>query len=332
MVVGLSRYNRQELLSFIGQKRQQKLLKSTATVIGLGALGTVAAELLARGGVERLVIIDRDIVEITDLQRQLLYDESDVGKPKATAAAEKLKRINSEIVIVEAAADIDYKSIQKLIGKPDVILDCTDNLETRFLINEYCLKSRLPWVHAAAIMGTAQLMTFDFSGWTKKSRQPCFACVFGNSDVEETCDTVGVLAAATITIAALQAAEALKLLVGAATTYRLRRLNVWDSSFLEINVKKKSNCGSCSSNNYDYLSGKKGSKIVSLCGRNAYQLKGKRVELKMLKSRLQKIGAVADFGECLSFGNITIFKDGRALVKANSAKEAKALYARCLGS
>ena len=326
----ISRYNRQELLSFIGKTGQHKLLKSTAVVIGLGALGTVAAELLARSGVRRLIIVDRDIVELTDLQRQLLYDEGDIGKPKALVAAEKLKRINSEIYVAAAANDIDYKNIPGIVGKPDAILDCTDNLETRFLINEYCLKNRLAWVHAAAIRETAQLMSFDF----KKGNAglPCFACVFGNAEAEETCDTVGVLASATTTIAAMQFAEAIKLLTGKATAPNLRRLNVWDSSLIGIEVKKKSNCSSCDSNNYGYLSGEKGSKIVSLCGRNAYQVKGKPVDLSTLKSRLQKIGAVADFGECLSFGDITLFKDGRALVKAKSVEEAKIAYARYVGN
>ena len=325
-----SRYNRQELLSFIGQAGQRKLLKSAAAVICLGALGTVAAELLARSGVGRLIIVDRDIVELTDLQRQLLYDESDIGKPKAAAAADKLKRINSGISVAAAANDIGYKNIASIIGKPAVILDCTDNMETRFLINEYCLKNRLAWVHAAAIRETGQLAVFDFRG--NDRRKPCYACIFGNSAAEGTCDTVGVLVAATAAIASLQAAEAIKLLTGKATAPNLRRLNVWDSNFVGIDVKKKSNCGSCGMENYDYLSGKKGSKIASLCGKDAYQVKGKPVDIAALKLRLQKIGAVSDFGDCISFRNITAFKDGRALVKAKSAKEAKSTYSKYVGA
>ena len=326
-----SRYNRQELLSFVGKNGQQKLLKSSVAVVGMGALGTVAAEILARAGIGKLITIDRDIVELTDLQRQMLYDESDVGKPKAMAAAEKLRKINSEIEIVAAAADADYKNIAKLIGKPDVVLDCTDNLETRFLINEYCLKNKPAWIHAAAIRETAQLMAFDFRA-TKQ--QPCFACVFGNSAAEGTCDTVGVLSSATAIIAAMQATAAIKLLIGFAATHEMLRLNVLQNELTRIAVKKDPNCSSCGKgSNYDYLSGRKNKSAVVMCGRGAYQIKGKPVNLTALKLQLQKTGEkIADFGECISFRNITLFRDGRALVKANSAEKAKADYSRYVGA
>ncbi|MBI2550268.1 ThiF family adenylyltransferase [Candidatus Woesearchaeota archaeon] len=331
----ISRYNRQELLSFIGKEGQTRLSRNTVVVVGMGALGTVATEILARSGVGKLVVVDRDVVELTDLQRQLLYDEGDVGKPKALVAAEKLKKINSEIKIMAAAADIDYKNIAKLIGTPEVVLDCTDNLETRFLINEYCLKNKLLWIHAAAIRETAQLMVFDFRKGS--SNLPCFACVFGASSAAETCDTVGVFVAATTTIAAMQATEALKILLGKENekVKGLLRLNAWQNKMTEIAVKKNKKCSSCgNSSNYEYLSGKKGSKIVSLCGRNSFQIKGKQIDLQELKQRLLRLkeGEVKDFGECVSFGNLTVFRDGRALVKANSVEEAKAAYARYVGS
>ncbi|MBI2580618.1 ThiF family adenylyltransferase [Candidatus Woesearchaeota archaeon] len=340
----VSRYNRQELLSFVGVKGQRKLSESTVTVFGMGALGTVAAEILARSGVGKLVVVDRDVVELTDLQRQLMYDESDIGKPKASAAAAKLEKINSEIKIVPVAADADYKNIMAVVGKPDVILDCTDNLETRFLINEYCLKNKLAWVHAAAIRESSQLMVFDFRNGG--NNLPCFACVFGASSAAETCDTVGVLASATIAVAAMQATEALKILVGKENekVKGLLRLNAWQNKMTEIAVKKNKKCCSCGNKGtrtahalinpqYEYLSGKKGSKMVSLCGRNSYQIKGNAVDLEKLKKRLQRIGEkVADFGECISFRNITLFRDGRALIKAGSAEEAKASYSSYVGS
>ncbi len=320
-----SRYNRQELLSFIGRKGQLRLLKSCAVIVGMGALGTVAAEILARSGVGKLVVVDRDVVELTDLQRQLLYDEGDVGRPKASAAAEKLRKINSEIQIVAAAADVDYKNISKLIGKPDVVLDCTDNLETRFLINEYCLKNKTAWVHAAAISDSGQLMAFDF----RKRPRPCFGCIFGGSAAEGTCDTVGVLSSATTIMAAMQATEAIKILIGAPAESALLRLNLWQNTLTKISVKANPNC---SSQKYEYLSGKKGSKTVGMCGRNSYQVKGNAVDLERLKLRLQRMGeSVADFRECISFRNITLFADGRAMVKASSGKEAKSAYSRLVG-
>ncbi len=320
----ISRYDRQELL--IGKKAQRQLLKSEAAIIGMGALGTVAADILARAGVGRIIVVDRDVVEITDLQRQLLYDESDVGKPKAAAAAEKLKRINSGIAAVAFAVDLDCKNIAAVVGKPDIVLDCTDNLETRFLINEYCLKNKLVWVHAAAIRDSAQLMAFDF----RKKQAPCFQCIFGNSAAEETCDTAGVLASATAIAAAMQAAEAIKLLIGANAENKLARLNVWHNTLTKISVK--ANPG-CSSRNYDYLNGKKGSLAAAMCGRNAYQIKGKAVDIGSLKLRLQKAGEkVADFDSCISFRNITVFRDGRAVVRADSVEKAKADYARYAGN
>lgn len=320
----ISRYNRQELL--IGEKAQKRLAKATALVVGMGALGTVAADILARAGVGRITVVDRDVVELTDLQRQLLYDEGDVGKPKVLAAAEKLKKINSETKIVAAAADIDCKSIERLAGKPDVVLDCTDNLETRFLINEYCLKNKLAWIHAAAIRDKAQLMAFDFRN---SKKHLCFACVFGNSAAEGTCDTVGVMASATAIIAAMQATEAIKLLIGAKAENKLVRLNVWQNTLVKLEVKANPDC---SSSNYDYLNGRKGPAAVAMCGRNAYQLKGKAVDISSLKLRLLKAGEkVAAFGGCIGFRNITLFADGRAIVKADSIEKAKADYARYVG-
>ncbi len=333
MASAISRYNRQELLSFIGKKGQLQLLKSSVAVVGMGALGTVAAEILARAGVGKLVIVDRDVVEITDLQRQLLYEEADIGKPKIVAAAEKLKRINSEIKIVAVAADVDYKNIMAVVGRLDVVLDCTDNLETRFLINEYCLEKKLAWIHAAAIRETAQLMVFDFS--EKNLQQlPCFACVFGNSAAEGTCDTVGVLSSATAIIAAMQATEAIKIMVGMPATTDMLRLNVLRNELIKIAVKKNSNCKSCGKNsNHDYLEGKKTKSAVVMCGRGSYQIKGKATNLAALKLQLQRMGEkVADFGECISFRNITLFSDGRALVKADSAEKAKADYSRYIST
>ncbi len=324
----MSRYNRQELL--IGKKAQKRLLKSTVVVVGLGALGTVAADILARAGIGKLIAIDRDVVELTDLQRQLLYDEGDVGKPKAMAAADKLRRVNSEIEIAAVAADVDHRNIAKLIGTPDVVLDCTDNLETRFLLNECCLKNKLAWVHAAAIRENAQLRTFDFR--KKLAQQPCYACIFGKSAAEGTCDTVGVLSSATTIIAAMQANEAIKLITGAKAEDNLLRLNVGNNSLDKLAIKKNSRCRACNGD-YDYLSGKKATAAITLCGRESYQIKGKSVNLANLKLRLERMGEkVTDFGCCLKFRNIALFADGRALVKANSVEKAKADYARFVGN
>lgn len=323
----ISRYNRQDLV--IGKKAQQTLLKSTAVIVGMGALGTVAAEILARAGIGKIVLVDRDIVELTDLQRQLLYDEGDVEKPKASVAAEKIRKINSSILVAAAANDIDHRNIAAIVGKPDILLDCTDNLETRFLVNEYCLKNRLAWVHAAAIRETGQLAAFDFR---TSNKAPCYACIFGKSSAEGTCDTVGVLAAATATIAALQANEAIKLLIGETGEVKLLRLNVRNNELIKLAARKNPRCRSCKGN-HEYLAGKKSVATVSMCGKNLFQVKGKEVDLKHLKLRLQRTGeSIADFGECISFRNITLFRDGRALVKSETMEKAKSAYARLIGA
>jgi molybdopterin-synthase adenylyltransferase len=325
-MINNSRYNRQELLSFIGREGQEKLSKSIVVVIGLGAIGTVTAGLLARSGIGNLILVDRDIVSLDNLQRQTLYDETDIGKPKALAASDKLKKINSDIEIKALLTDIDYKNIEETVGTPNIVLDCTDNLEVRFLINEYCLKNKLSWIHAAAIRETAQLIVFN-------PDRPCFECIFGKSTSTETCDTVGVLNTATAEIATVQTTEAVKLLTGKESMKEFLRLNVLQHDLTKLNVKKNSNCESCKGN-YEYLSGQKGSKTIKLCGKGIYQIKGKSVNLKELKERIansEDENSIKDFGKCISFKNITVFDDGRTLIKASSSGEARSVYSSYLG-
>ncbi len=326
-----SRYSRQEILSLVGKKGQQKLAKRSVAVVGMGALGTAAAGILARSGIGELVLVDRDVVELTDLQRQMLYDEGDVGKPKAATAKARLERINSGIKISAAVADADHKTIQKLVGRPDVVLDCTDSLETRFLINEYCLKNKLAWVHAAAVMEKGQMMVFDFRKGS--GNLPCFACVFGASSAAETCDTAGILSTVTLTIGAMQAAEALKLMLGKKTATTLLRLDGWRHGITSVAVSKNPNCVSCGKgSSHGYLNGKKGIGVVKMCGKGSYQIRGKSINLPKLKKQLQRMNErVLDFGECISFRNMTAFSDGRVLVKAESTGKAKADCARYFG-
>jgi len=234
-----SRYNRQELL--IGKDGQKRLGRSAAVIVGLGGLGSTAAQLLARAGVGNITVIDKGRVNIEDLHRQILYDENDIGKLKADVAAEKLRRINSEIRITAAAAEVDSGNIGRLVGKPDVVLDCTDNLETRFVINDYCLKNKLPWVHAAAVTAKAELMVFDF----RKKNQPCYNCIFSSSVATETSATSGIIGMAPVTIASMQATEAIKLLLGKETAKGMVRMGIWQHKISEIKVKKSISCSRC---------------------------------------------------------------------------------------
>ena len=181
----MNRYHRQELYEAIGKQGQKKIGKAIVAIVGIGALGSVSSELLCRAGIGKLILIDRDFVDLTNLQRQVLYEESDIGKPKAIAAEEHLKKINSEINIQSHVIDLNFRNIEDILKEANIIIDGTDNLETRFLINEYSLKCKKPWVHGSAIQDKGFVMSFS-------GNAPCFQCIIKEADVSGTCDTVGI--------------------------------------------------------------------------------------------------------------------------------------------
>jgi adenylyltransferase/sulfurtransferase len=259
------RYSRQEILELIGKSGQRKLHKSNVVIVGIGAIGSLAAELLVRVGVGTIKIIDRDIIELNNLQRQLLFDEHDVGKPKATAAVEKLKRVNSDIKITALNEDVDYSNINAIIRRPDCILDCTDNMETRFLINEYCIKERIPWVHAAAIKNYGTVFPII-------PGNACFGCVFKETDNLASCDTAGILNTTSAVIAAIQVTEVIKILLGRPTINKLFHYDVWKNSFYDLKVKKLP-CSACK-RNFNHLNGKNASRLIKFCGSGYYQIRG----------------------------------------------------------
>ncbi|MFH1332088.1 MAG: HesA/MoeB/ThiF family protein [archaeon] len=220
------KYDRHRL--FLGDKNQKKLEKSTATIVGLGALGGVAAELLARSGVN-LILIDRDIVDETNLQRQTLFDEKDIGKMKAEEAEKKLKQVNSEIKIKSHAREINQDNIN--IIKSDVILDCVDNVKTKMLLNDYAVKNKIPMVHGAAIREIGTLFNVMPGG-------ACLRCIYKNKVNTETCATVGVLNPLTTMVGSMQAMEAIKILTGEKYEKDLLRVNIWKNTITRIKVKK----------------------------------------------------------------------------------------------
>jgi adenylyltransferase/sulfurtransferase len=317
------RYSRQEILELMGRSGQKRLQNSKVVVIGVGAIGSVAAELLARAGIGHLKVIDRDIIEINNLQRQLLFDESDIGKPKATAAAEKLKMMNSEISIGASNEDIDCSNIAVVVGKPDCILDCSDNMETRFLINDYCVKERIPWIHAAAIQNYGTIFPV-------MPGKACFSCVFKESNNLESCDTAGILNTVSTSIAAIQATEAMRVLLGKPSIDTLFHYDIWEGNFYAVKVKKNF-CDACR-RNFAYLGGKKTSRIMKFCGSGYYQIRGKKKSLQQLQKKLKKITKIKKLDGCIKLNEITLFNDGRALIKAASKKEARALYSRYIGN
>ena len=222
-------------ITFIGEAEQKKLGSAHIMVVGLGAIGSVAAELLVRAGIGSVTLIDHDIVELSNLQRQSLYDELDMGKPKALAAEIKLKIINSDANIKAYAAHLDEINMKLLDA--DVVLDCTDNLETRFLINEYCLKHKIKWVHSAAAgaIGVVLPITSNY----------CFACVYGHALKAMTCDDAGILNTASHMTASVLVTQALKIILDKDATTGLIRFNVWQNTFDIIKVKKDASCGVC---------------------------------------------------------------------------------------
>ena len=327
------RYIRQEIFAEIGKKGQQELGKSAVAVIGLGALGSAAAELLARAGIGKLILIDRDIIELSNLQRQSLYDESDIGKPKALAAKEKLNNINSEVNVDILADDLNHDNIMKAVDVKaiDLILDCTDNLETRFLINDFSVKNRIPFIYSSAVGSKGYV--FDA---VPGNNNPCLRCFLKEAAQLDTCETTGVLNTITHLIPSIQVSEAIKLLLNKEYEKSLLFFDLWKNELMKIKVNKNKNCECCAKNNFEYLSGKKASKTIKMCGNDIFQIKNKSTDKKEfndLKNKLRRIGKVIDFDYCINFNNvITIFQDGRALIKAKGEKEAKSAYSKFVGN
>ena len=334
-----SRYAKQILFSGVGAAGQERLLRSRVTVVGLGALGTVIADQLSRAGVGHLRLIDRDYVELSNLQRQVLYDEQDARErlPKAIAAASKLRAINSEIEIEPLIADVTPRNVEQLLVGSDLVLDGTDNLETRFLLNDVCIKLDLPWVYGGALGATGSTMTI-VPGLT-----PCFRCVIDHAPppgVMASCDTEGVLGAITGTIAAIESAEAIRLLTGHAPRGSLLNIDLWERDFQEVEVERRPDCPACGAHRFEYLEGERVAWTTVLCGRNSVQIVPPdecEIDLSDLQRRLAAVGTVTYNGFLLSVQlqdrEIVLFPTGRAIIRGTTDEaEARSLYARYIGS
>ncbi len=316
------RYIRQEIFNKIGKENQEKLKNSTVTIVGIGALGTITLELLARAGIGKIIIIDRDIIELNNLQRQSLFTEEDINKPKVLTAKEKIEKINSEIKIEEHLVDLDYDNVELL--KSNLILDCTDNIYTRFLINDYSRKNNIPWIYSSVI--GAKGMTLNI---TKEN--PCFSCIFKEpNELLDTCDTAGVLNTTPHAIAAIVVTEAIKILTNQPHRNDLIHYDLWENSITKIKTKKLKDCRTCNKV-YDYLEGKKVKGTTKICGSCNYQIKTNPINIELLYNKIKDKEKVSFTNECLILNNIILFKSGRALVKAESKERAKALLDKYLG-
>lgn len=333
------RYSRQVLFPGIGPEGQQRLAQGRIAIVGCGATGACVSGLLARAGVGHLTIIDRDYVEPSNLQRQSLFDEADAAEslPKAVAAARKISAFNSEVQTIPVVADLTPENIEQLLANADLILDATDNFETRYLINDFAVKHGKPWIYAAAVASYAVTMNV-IPGETA-----CLACVFPAppEGTTETCDTAGILNSAVNLIGSIEATEAIKFLVGAKDKLRrtLLSFDVWSNEQAEISAARpRPGCQTCEKREFVHLAGERRPQIT-LCGRNSVQIheRNRPVDFAEMSARLGTHGTVKHNAFVLKFWRepyeMTLFPDGRAIIKGtNDASVARSLYARFVGS
>ena len=331
------RYSRQILFRGIGEEGQQRLLDARVAIVGCGALGTFQSEALARAGVGFLRIIDRDFVELSNLQRQWLFDECDVqqGLPKAVAASRKLAAINPDVQTEPSVADLTSSNIDELLGDIALILDGTDNFETRYLINDYAVSENRPWIYGAAVGSYGITMP------VLPAKTACLRCVYPSppGGVQPTCETEGVLGSITALIASLQVAEALKILSGAEVTRKITTVDVWSGEIRQVaQPGPDPECPACGRREFPYLTGQRRAP-VSLCGRNAVQIheRARPLDLRELAGRLARLGTVRANEFALRFETppyqVTVFPDGRAIVKGTTdIGIARSLYARYIGA
>ncbi len=365
MSTDLDRYHRQMLLPGFGEQGQRRLLDSTALIMGCGALGSVAADMLARAGVGHLKIVDRDFIELTNLQRQVLFDEQDVldGIPKAVAAKRKIARSNSHVRVSAIVDDLNHGNIERFARGADILIDGLDNFETRYLANDCAVRNGIPYMYGGAV-GTAGMALAILphsenadSWWETDERgnfaTPCFRCIFEEPPPPGehlTCDTAGVIGPAVSIIANFQVAEALKVLTGnlEQVNTTLLSIDLWSNTFTQLRVGRAwedGDCMTCKHRDFEYLEGEAGSSANTLCGRNAVQLRHRQsengVDLDTIADRLARHGDVRHnefmVHATLSDGGygyeITLFADGRAIVKGTGeASVARSVYSKYVGN
>lgn len=334
------KYSRQMLFAGIGVAGQQRLLQGSAVVVGCGAIGAAAANLLVRAGVGRVCIMDRDFVEPSNLQRQILFDETDAREalPKAVAAERKLRSINSTVQISGVVSDLGPGNAEELLRGFDVIVDGTDNFETRLLINDFAVKHGVPWIYAAAVASYGVTMT------VRPGVTACLACLLEEqpgAGMGETCDTIGVLGSIVNLVAAVEVTETLKLLSGRtdALTNRLQSFDIWSGHFQSVYLPRGGDCRACGRGEFSYLEGA-AQPHITMCGRDSVQIheRQRSLDLAALRARLEPIvGKVRQNDFLLRFSipphEMTVFTDGRAVLKGSQDPAlARTLYARYIGS
>ena len=339
----MNRYSRLRLFGPIGEAGLKRLRESAVLIVGVGALGGYLAELLTRSGVGRIRIVDRDYVDWSNLQRQQLFTEQDARDvtPKAVAAARRLRAVNGEVQIEPVVADVTPDNVRRLLGGVDVVLDATDNFETRYLLNDAACEAGVPWIYGACVGASGSTVT------VVPGKTPCLVCLFGEDlpRRRETCDTVGVIAAAPQMTTAYQAAEALKLLTGNYDDLRSTfvSFDLWSNERAEVDVRgrRRPTCKSCGpAPTYPYLNREKGTDAAVLCGRDTVQIRLRNVkewDLQTVAATARRLDDDARMNDHLvSFRvnghRLVVFRDGRVLVHhARDAAEARRVCAQYLG-
>jgi len=335
---GRLRYSRQIRFAGLGERGQEALLRSRAAIVGCGALGSFHAAALARAGVGRLVIIDRDYVEPSNLHRQWLFEEEDAARslPKAAAAERRIRGINSSIEACGVIADLTPENAGELLGGVDLILDGTDNFETRYLINDFAVSRGIPWIYGAAVGAYGLAMP------VRPEVTACLRCVYPEppAGAQPTCETAGIVNAVISAVASLQVADALKILSGQPDLVRSRitTFDLWGAGVRQIDAPPRDpHCPSCGLRQFTYLE-ESARPPVTLCGRNAVQIHERRrpLDLAQLAERLAPLGEVRANEFALRFlvdaYDLTVFPDGRAIIKGTAdAGTARSLYARYIG-
>ncbi len=334
------KYSRQTLFAGLGVEGQQRLLSSRVVIVGCGAIGAATANLLARAGVGTLRIIDRDYVDPSNLQRQTLFEESDArdSLPKARAAESRLRAINSDIQVEGIIADLNPKNVNELLNGFPLILDGTDNFETRFLLNDFAVHAAVPWIYAAAVSSYGVTYTI------RPGVTACLACLMDSArgtGLEDTCDTIGILGSIVNLIASLQATEAIKILSTNDSELhgRLVSADVWSGRFQSVLPERNTNCRACVRREFHYLQGE-AQPHITMCGRDSVQIheRNRVLDLAALEKHLgATVSDVRQNGFLLRFRvlpyEITVFADGRAMIKGTTDPAvARSLYAKYIGS
>jgi len=341
MVEEYARYARQIIFSGIGEVGQAKLTDARVALVGCGADGSVIADRLVRAGVGHVTLIDRDFIELNNLQRQVLYDEDDLRKnlPKAVAAERKLRRINSQVEITGLVADLNAENAEELLAGADLVMDGTDNLEARYIINDVCVMHSIPWIYCGVVASHGMTMTIV------PHQTPCLRCLFADAPPPgstPTCDTVGILGPIVSVVAGIAAAEGIKLLVGEGERNPgIIHVDVWDNSYHTFESgPPRADCPACGLGEYEFLERETGAQAVSLCGRDAVQIRVPGVQglpLDDVAERLKNVSEITAANDYLvrfkvDGYEITLFADARAIIKGtDDGRVARSLYSKYIG-